>query len=98
MKWNHLMKLMHNEPNITLSGDSTFNYILYSDVLDVATLMNIEGTYDLVSKGNVNLHKIKSIFKSSTKLGTYLYKTPKQFTNPIELDKTSIETIKSYFS
>jgi len=94
---NHLFKLKSNQP-ISLSGDSVFNYILYSDILDtIRGTGDKNGTYDLVSKENVNINTIKDVFQSDSNLGTYLYTTPNQFTNPIEIQRTSVETIKSYF-
>jgi len=95
MKPNHLHKIMSNE-TIGLSEKSTFNYILYSDVLDNIFDKKI-GTYELVTKENASLDKVKRLFQSNSNLGTYLYMTPKKFTNPIVLDKTSIDTLKSYF-
>ena len=95
MKPNHLFKIKEGQ-DIGLSGSSTFNYILYSDVLDIISSKKI-GTYDLVSKQNVSLNTVKELFESNSKFGTYLYMTPNKFTNPIEIQRTSIETIKGYF-
>ena len=95
MKPNHLHKLKENK-SIGLSGESTFNYILYSDVLENVKT-DIVGTYELISKENTNINTIKKLFKSNTELGEYLYATPTQFKNPIKIKRTSIETIKKYF-
>tara|TARA_R100000315_G_C5234992_1_gene146465 strand:+ start:1057 stop:1716 length:660 start_codon:yes stop_codon:yes gene_type:complete len=95
MKPNHLFKIKENQ-DIGLSANSVFNYILYSDVLDMISSDKI-GTYDLVSKQSVKLLEVKKLFESNTKFGTYLYMTTNKFTNPIEIQRTSIETIKGYF-
>ena len=95
MKPNHLHKLKESK-SIGLSGESTFNYILYSDVLENVKT-DIVGTYELISKENTNINTIKKLFKSNTELGEYLYATPTQFKNPIKIKRTSIETIKKYF-
>ena len=100
MKPNHLFKLKENH-DISLSGESTFNYILYSDVLDAVLIDRshrmAKGTYELVSKEPTNINTVQQLFKSNSKLGKYLYMTPNEFTNPIEIQRTSIETIKGYF-
>ena len=99
MSYNHLHKIRANE-KITLSGQSTFNYILYSDVLDTILNTDKTGVYNLLSRTSVDLNTIKTLFKSDTIFGSYFYQTPmviSAVTDTIHVDRTSIETIKDYF-
>ena len=95
MKHNHLFKIKNND-DIGLSADSTFNYILYEDVLNVVK-SNFVGTYDIVSNSNIDLNSVSDFFNSKTTFGSYKYTTPTTFKNPINLNKTSIQTLKNYF-
>ena len=101
MKPNHITKMLcENNETLTLSGESTFNYILYKDILKFIQNKNyeeIDGLYDFISTDNVKLKDIKKEFKSTVKFGNYVYETPDNFINPFYTNRTSIETIKEYF-
>lgn len=101
MKENHLTKMLCSDnEKLTLSGESTFNYILQKDILEFIRsekYRELNGIYDLVSNNNVKLKDIKKEFDSTVEFGDYVYETPNEFKNPIHTGRTSLETIKEYF-
>lgn len=85
MRDNHITKIQNNE-NLTLSGESTFNYIAMKNfkiALTFDNLLTSKGIYDFVSTNNLNIEEVKKIFHSSSITGSYNYDTPKEFENPI---------------
>jgi hypothetical protein len=106
MRENHITKMVSNTNNkITLSKESTFNYITYDDVLNF-TLdpknKSLIGTYDFTSQNTINLDSIQKLFNLSVQFGNYTYNTPFNFPNPInkiwnKMNKTSIDSLKETF-
>lgn len=80
MRSNTLKKIIEcKNPKITLSHNSTFNYILQKDLkIFIKTLMDSDetGIFNFVSTGNVKLSDLVSKFNNSVKCGEYTYKTP----------------------
>ena len=101
MKDNHLTKMLWSDnEKLTLSGESTFNYILYDDILDFirsGKYRELNGVYDLVATDTIKLKDVKDEFKSTAEFGDYVYETTNEFKNPIYTGRTSMETIKAYF-
>lgn len=99
MKENHLTKMLWSDnEKLTLSGESTFNYILYDDILEFIRSKSYKnGIYDFVSNDNVKLKDVKEEFESTVEFGDYVYETPVKWDNPIYTNKTAMETIKEYF-
>jgi nucleoside-diphosphate-sugar epimerase len=106
MKDNHITKIIsNNNSKITLSKESTFNYIAYKDVLNFVLSdqsLTLKGTYDFTTKSTVNLDTIQKVFKLAVQFGDYTYNTPYTFPNPISnvwggVNKTSIESLKETF-
>ena len=105
MKPNHATKLKDNIESLGLSGNSQFNYILMSDLLEFFVSGNYKqykGVVDFVSNDLVKLEDVKQYFNSSTKLGEYVYQNSLDFQNPIfklneKYNKSSFEKIKQYF-
>lgn len=106
MKSNHITKMIDNNNNsITLSKDSTFNYITYDDVLNFVLdpkSKSLSGTYDFTTLSTISLETVQKVFNLSVQFGNYTYNTPKFFPNPINkvwnnLNKTSIESLKETF-
>ncbi|MHA1987692.1 MAG: hypothetical protein ACW98D_13740 [Promethearchaeota archaeon] len=103
MKSSHLTKIVcEKNSKLTLSGESTFNYILFEDILELliqGKYRQMNGIYDLRADNNVKIKDIKKEFKSDVKLGDYIYKSPDvdEGTNTIYTGRTSMETIKEYF-
>lgn len=106
MKPNHITKIKENYPQIGLSPDSTFNYILMEDILEFFTsgdYLNYKGVIDFISNDNIQLAKVKSYFNSSTTLGDYTYSSPTlEYINPIytlnsKYNKSSLKNLQKYF-
>jgi hypothetical protein len=104
MKPNHLTKIKSNIDHISLSKDSTFNYILMDDLVEFFIsndYLGYSGVIDFVSNSNITLNELKQIINSTTQLGEYTYKSNLEFTNPIyklnnKYNKTSINNLKKY--
>jgi len=81
LKKNTLMKILQDEhPNLTLSGDSTFNYILEEDILgfvdEVRRHKEISGNMDFIANGNISLEKVAEKYDKQVRFGSYIYTTP----------------------
>lgn len=88
-KPNHVSKIISNVESITLRSDSTFNYILYSDVLNffIENKHNEKsGIYDFVANDFIYLRDVISLLKSKTSTGEYCYNSNYKFINPIYLE------------
>lgn len=105
MKPNHLTKIFHSKQSISLSGKSTFNYILMSDLLIFLKkndILNMRGVIDCVSNMNISLEEVKSLFNSTTVFGDFVYHTPEKFKSPIfkiyeEFNNSSFYNLNKYF-
>ncbi|MBI2608135.1 MAG: NAD-dependent epimerase/dehydratase family protein [Deltaproteobacteria bacterium] len=75
---NSLVKIIKEEnPSLTLSKESTFNYILYSDVLhfiEKALERDLSGLYNVVSNDDVTLGEIARLFHKKPSFGSFTYK------------------------
>jgi nucleoside-diphosphate-sugar epimerase len=105
MRKNTLVKLSENSLLQTgLSEKSTFNYILYEDILSFfheCISSDITGVYNLVSKTNITLSEVGDHFNQHPEYGNYIYKSPNVESNiPLSLSsmgtKTSLENIKRF--
>jgi nucleoside-diphosphate-sugar epimerase len=105
-KPNHVSKIISNVELITLSENSTFNYILYSDLLSFfSEKMHTEksGIYDFIANDFIYLKDVISFVNSKTKTGEYCYKSDYSFINPIYLEHpkynvSSLEKLSSFIS
>jgi hypothetical protein len=103
MKANSLTKLYENVESISLSGESTMNYILYSDLLNfVINADQYKGIIDFVANDFTKIENIKGLFNSKTRLGNYTYNSVMNFTNPIyklneNYNKSSIQALREYY-
>lgn len=74
---NSLTRIIEDrECTLTLSSNSIFNCVLYTDILDfIAFSMehDIKGIYNTVSSENVVISEIAEILKKNAKFGTYFY-------------------------
>ena len=68
--------LKEHKPKLTLSEESTFNYVLHSDVKNFALLNKFNGVVDFVSNGNVTLKKVNEILNGNAVFGDYKFITP----------------------
>lgn len=77
MRENNLTHLLYDEKcQLTLTGDSSLNYTLHSDVLDFiefALQKNLSGTYNTVSNDNITLSEIADLFGRRVNFGEYRY-------------------------
>lgn len=74
---NTLIKIITEEkPIVTLSSDSSLNYILHTDVsefIKLAIEKNLQGIYNLASSKNISLSEIASLLKKKVSFGDYVY-------------------------
>ncbi len=74
---NSLIKIIQDDnPTLTLSPDSSFNYILHKDVLGfikLAAEKDLQGIYNLASSDNITLSKVAGLFKRKVNFGNYIY-------------------------
>jgi nucleoside-diphosphate-sugar epimerase len=103
-KPNHVTKLRDNIPSLGLNGESTFNYILNSDILKfIKYSEHPKGVIDFVSNNWAKLSDTKDVLQSSTELGEYIYSSNFEYQNPIhilheEFNKSSLENLKLYIN
>jgi nucleoside-diphosphate-sugar epimerase len=103
MKANSLSKIYENVESISLSGESTMNYILYNDLLRFIIYVDqYKGIIDFVANDFVTVESIKNLFNSKTRLGNYTYNSVMDFTNPIyklneSFNKSSIQALREYY-
>jgi len=104
---NSLVKILkHKAPKLTLSGDSTFNYVLQKDILkfikhsDEASLF---GTLDFTSESDVDLKYVAEKYNKETIFGEYKYETPRSNTVKVyqvsrQFKKSSKDIIEEYIN
>ena len=68
--------LKEDKPKLTLSGESTFNYVLHSDVKKFVLNNKHKGIVDFVSNDNVTLKKVNEILDGNAIFGNYKFITP----------------------
>jgi len=72
---NSLMRILDDEPcTLTLAADSTFNYILHSDVADFvycAIQADIQGIFNVASRDNLTLAEIAGRYGKKVNFGGY---------------------------
>jgi nucleoside-diphosphate-sugar epimerase len=74
---NTLIKIIEGEKEpLFLSGNSRFNYVLHSDILDFITFSirnDIRGIFNVASTDNILLSEVANLLKKKVLFGTYLY-------------------------
>ena len=92
---NSLIKIIKEEnPVLTLSPDSVFNYILHKDVLEfvkIATNKDLQGVYNLVSSENISLFQIAELLGKKVNFGKYKY-------NVGNIDNRKISSVAPVFA
>lgn len=89
---------------LTLSADSRFNYVLYSDILGFikfAIKNDLKGIYNVASSGNITLSEIADMTENNVKFGEYHYDVGNIDNNKIisvfpAFKKTSAEIIAQF--
>jgi nucleoside-diphosphate-sugar epimerase len=74
---NSLLRILEDKDcTLTLSGNSRFNYVLHSDVLDFIKFSiehDIKGIYNLASSDNITLSEVAEMTDKKVKFGSYFY-------------------------
>jgi len=74
---NSLIRLVEDEERtLTLSGNSVFNYVLHSDILDFIKFSidnDIRGIYNLASSENITLSEVADMLGKNVNFGAYRY-------------------------
>ena len=80
MRYNTLMKIINDETSeITLTKDSTYNFIRHSDLLEFilkAAKKDVTGVVDFVASDYIELKEVVDRLNSSVAYGSYTFKTP----------------------
>lgn len=105
MRENSLSRMLDNkECVLSLSGDSEFNYVLYSDVLEFirCSMKNdLTGIYNTASSTNISLSEAADMAGADVKFGDYIYYVGSPDNSRISslspaFRKTSKEVIKEF--
>jgi nucleoside-diphosphate-sugar epimerase len=106
-RMNSLMKILANSnESLTLSDQSTFNYILHADVMafiNKAMKDDISGIYNLAANENIRLGDVAKLFNCDVNFGSYTY-TVADLANDkaknvcSEFTNSSLENIKKFKS
>ena len=74
---NSLISIAEDEKCVSpLSGDSRFNYVLHSDILDFIKFSikrDLKGIYNLASLDNITLQEAAGVLRKEVKFGNYFY-------------------------
>lgn len=74
---NNLIRMIEQQPcTLTLSADSSLNYVLHEDIADfiaLAVANGVLGTYNAVSSQNVTLQEIVDFLRTPIPFGSYRY-------------------------
>ncbi len=74
---NSLIRIVEDgNCTLTLTADSVFNYVLYSDIMEfikIAVERDLTGIYNVASSGNITLSEIENMRGACVKYGTYHY-------------------------
>ena len=93
---NNLTKLI-NDDELSLSGDSELNLVLYEDVLDFIK-KDKSGIYNISSSENIKFSRIAKILNKTPQFGNYKYQVGNIDNNKCEFDKTSEEVFLNFIS
>ena len=79
MRYNTFLKILKEDnPTLSLSEDSTFNYILQEDINSFmlkSIEQNITGVFDFVSTDCIKLKELSEMFNCKPQYGKYTYNT-----------------------
>ena len=105
MRSNSLIKIIEGgEEPLSLSSESSFNYVLQSDILEIIKTsidQDVKGIYNCVTSKNVTLAEVAEKYNKTPAFGEYKYATPEISNAEISklfplLKRTSLETIEQY--
>lgn len=105
-KKNSLMKILDDQKeSITLSAKSSFNYVLYGDILRLVQIIikqDLQGIYNIAASSNIQLSDITKKYKTENiNFGKFCYETPKisiskLITTDKFFNKSSMQNIESF--
>ena len=102
---NSLIRIKDEENcTLTLSEESTFNYVLHSDILEfikIAINKDLQGIYNLASSENVTLSSVAQMLEKKVKFGSFNYMVGNINQNKASsvcsnFEKTSTEMIENF--
>ena len=105
MRKNNFLKIVEDKnPKLSLTKESSFNFITHHDILRIiryAYNNNISGTYDVVSHENITLEQVASMCKKSCSFGEYTYNTPNVTNQKLLADfdfmnKSSVQVVQKF--
>jgi|ERR1051325_1468071 nucleoside-diphosphate-sugar epimerase len=105
MRKNSLLRILEDDPcTLTLTGDSEFNYVLHSDLVEFIRFSlenNLRGVYNVSSNGNISLMHVAAMLGKSVGFGNYNYMVGNIDNHKIAslfpaFRKTSQEVIKEF--
>lgn len=73
---NSLIRILEKDCKLSLSANSRFNYILYSDVFNFIKYSienDLKGIYNISSRENITLKEVVSLLDKKVKFGEYFY-------------------------
>lgn len=103
---NSLLKILEGNATLTLSSESSFNYVLQSDILDLLKQETIDkksGIYDFISSTSVTLGEVARYYNKDVSFGEFKYETKTgdncgvSNLNP-NGHRTSLETIEEFLN
>ena len=105
MRYNSFLKILKEQnPTLSLSEKSSFNYVLQKDLASFilkSIKTDIVGTYNFTSRGNITLKKLSDLFGTKPKFGNYIYDTPEVDSGELKkycgfVNKSCIDVIKEF--
>lgn len=102
---NTLTRIINDEKEpLFLSGNSRFNYVLHSDILDFISFSidnDTKGIFNVAAMGNIRLTDVANLLGKNVRFGTYLYDVGNISNNKITalfpvFKKTSKEVLNQF--
>ena len=80
MRKNNFLRIVDDAvPRLSLTSNSTYNFVSHSDVYSVicgSITDDVKGTYDMVSAKNITIADLSSMFNKQSEFGGFYYETP----------------------
>lgn len=76
---NSLIRIAEDDPcDLSLAGESTFNYVLHADVWEfvrTAIEKDLQGVYNIAASDNIALEEVASMLGKKVSFGKFVYET-----------------------
>jgi nucleoside-diphosphate-sugar epimerase len=105
MRKNNFLKIIEDEePKLSLTKNSSFNFVTHRDILNIIKYSydnDIKGTFDVASSGNITLEQVAQMKSKKCNFGQFEYTTPSIDNQELVsifnfMNKTSIETVNRF--